>query len=1011
MSDRMRLIPFENMVEWVLAENRRDNAIFGIKAGKFYKKGSDKNLFLFGKIIENPIGPAAGPHTQLAQNIIAAYLTGSRFFELKTVQTLDGEDLPVSKPCILADDEGYNVEWSTELTVQDAFNEYIKAYFILHILAEELGLGIAGGFAFNMSVGYDLEGIKSPKIDAFIEGLKDASQTNIWNECKTYLLDHIGMFKKVDADYVNEISPKVCASITLSTLHGCPPQEIEKIANYLLGVKKLHTFVKCNPTLLGYETARDILDSMGYHYLSFDDHHFNNDLQFSDAVPMITRLQNYSKSVGLEFGVKLTNTFPVKIMNDELPGEQMYMSGRALYPLTITLAYKMAKAFNGDLRISYSGGADYFNIHQIYKTGIWPITLATTLLKPGGYLRLGQLAELMDKEYTKSGFGGIDVALLKELSEDAIQNPYYQKEWRGTHNRKIKKQVPLTDCYIAPCKEGCPIGQDIPEYIRLLEEGKYKEALEVIVAKNPLPHITGTLCPHQCMSKCTRIDYDQPVDIRSAKLTAALNGYDALINSDIKPSQKSDIKVAVIGAGPTGLSAGYFLARNGIDVTVFDKRNDIGGIVAHVIPDFRIADDLISRDMALIKKMGVKFVLGVGENFSIQALKEQGYQYIFVAIGAWRPGNLHLESCDKQMLNVLDFLEKYKQSRETLNIGKDVAVIGGGNAAMDAARAAKRVHGVDNAYIVYRRTKEYMPADKEELDSALEDGVIFKELLSPVSFEEGILKCQKMKLGAPDVSGRRRPLPLPGEYMNIKTDCVIAAVGEKVDSEWLAQNGIERDEKGKISVDPQTNETRIDNVFIGGDALRGPGSIVEGIADGMKFAESVLGKEIGHVNRLGIDERSQEAEITDKKGVLLKTEQHESAGCLECNYICNVCTEVCPNRANVVIRMNDGKYQIVHVDGMCNECGNCAAFCPYSSAPYKDKLTLYWNSADFEDSTNAGFLATGRSAFRVRLGADITDVSFDGLGKCTGDIPDEIADIIWMVDTEYGYLLRNNKRG
>lgn len=1017
MSDRMKPIPFDILIQWVLEEIEKEKSIFGVPNGKFFRKSNNRNLYFSGGILENPLGPAAGPNTQLAQNIIASYVAGSRFFELKTVQILDGADLPVSKPCISAKDEGYNVEWSTELTVPDAFNEYVKAWFVLNILAKELALGSNNGFMFNMSVGYDLKGIKSPKIDTFIDGLKDASQTAVWKECKEYLLTNTGSFSHIDGGFIEGISPAICTSITLSTLHGCPPQEIERIARYLLGEKKLHTFVKCNPTLLGYEFARDTLDKMGYDYMEFDDHHFSNDLQFDDAVPMIARLKEFAKDLDLTFGVKLSNTFPVKISNNELPGEEMYMSGRALYPLTVNLAYRLAKSFDGDLRISYSGGADFFNIDKIYKTGIWPITLATSILKPGGYSRLKQMADLLEEAFEGSPLSGINLQRLKSLAESAISDSYHLKERRGFESRKLKKNIPLTDCFIAPCTNGCPIGQDIPEYIRLAGEGRFLEALEVITAKNPLPFITGTLCNHCCMTKCTRLDYDESVRIREIKLLAARNAFGELLGKLKTPVINSSFKVAVIGGGPAGLAAAYFLGQNGIDVTVFEKRDDIGGVMRHIAPDFRISKEAINNDMELIRKMGAKFRLGVDGDFSLEALKKEGFKYIFIAIGAWKPGLFKLDSCDREILNVLEFLEAYNKNRDALKIGKTVVVVGAGNSAMDAARSAKRLPGVENVHIVYRRTRKYMPADQDEVKLALEDGVGIKELLAPVSYTNGILVCQKMMLGAPDSSGRRSPAAIAGELVELNADSVIAAVGEQVDGEQLLKNGIELDSKGRIKADPETNETSVIGVFTGGDALRGPATIVEGIADGTKFAQLVLKKEKGQMLKLGstadFNRDKQLNEISNKKGVLKNTcdPEKESERCLECSYLCNICVEVCPNRANVPVNVRTEKLkcsnQVIHMDGMCNECGNCETFCPYDGAPYKDKFTLYRNQDDFEDSRNAGFVPVDKASgkFKVRLEGKITDISFDQSGKYKGDIPVDIADLIWSIYKNYRYMI------
>ncbi|MGL4346095.1 MAG: putative selenate reductase subunit YgfK, partial [Cellulosilyticaceae bacterium] len=494
MNDRMTPIPFDQLMHLIFASS---TSILGIN--QIFKSLTTKTLSLFNEKLELPFGPAAGPHTQLSQNIIAAYLAGARFFELKTVQTLDGKDLPVSKPCIHAPDECYNVEWSTELTVQEAFDEYTKAWFALKLLAKELELGDKESFIFNMSVGYDLEGIQSPKIDTFIENLKDASQTPIWENCKNWALDHLSLFSKVDETYIHAISPHISHSITLSTLHGCPPDEIERIATYLLTKKNLHTYIKCNPTLLGYEFTRSALDQLGYEYLAFDTHHFTHDLQYAEAIPILKRLLALSQSLDLSFGVKLTNTFPVKIISKELPGEEMYMSGRALFPLTINLAAKLAETFSGMLPISFSGGADAFNIEKVFETGIYPITLATTLLKPGGYNRLAQCAyKLIVCDYTPKPV--LDVEAIKHLAQLSLSDPHYQKTLKPLPSRKIKAKVPLLDCTLTPCSNGCPINQDIPLYVRLVGEGKYLEALKVITDKNPLPFITGTLCNHNCMN-------------------------------------------------------------------------------------------------------------------------------------------------------------------------------------------------------------------------------------------------------------------------------------------------------------------------------------------------------------------------------------------------------------------------------------------------------------------------------------------------------------------------------
>ena len=325
MSDIMTPIKFASLMNRLL-EEMKTGTCFGVR--KSYSANPEKNFFIFGRKLETQIGPAAGPHTQLAQNIAAAYYCGSRFFELKTVQKIDGLELSaaVNKPCILAEDECYNCEWSTELTVQQAFEEYVKAWFMLSVMAKEWNLGSVDGFQFNISVGYDLEGIKGAKVNNFIDNMINAAGTPIYEECKEWLKANLSRFTNITQADIDAIRPDIINSVMVSTLHGCPPQEIEAIAKYLLTEKNLHTFVKCNPTLLGYDEARKILNEMGYDYIQFSDVHFKGDLQYSEAVPMFKRLSKLAEEKNLEFGVKLTNTFPVDVTQNELPSKEMYMS-------------------------------------------------------------------------------------------------------------------------------------------------------------------------------------------------------------------------------------------------------------------------------------------------------------------------------------------------------------------------------------------------------------------------------------------------------------------------------------------------------------------------------------------------------------------------------------------------------------------------------------------------------------------------------------------------------------
>ena len=940
---------------------------------------ADKYLTIFGEKLEVPLGPAAGPHTQMAQNIISAYIGGARFFELKTVQAMDGEELAkcIARPCINAEDEGYNCEWSTELTVEQAYEEYVKAWCVLKVISRAFELGAPDGFVFNMSVGYDLEGIQSEKIDRFIEGLKDCSDRPIFTEVKNSLKE----FYPEYTELIDSISPRICRSVTLSTLHGCPPDEIERIATYLIEEKGLNTFVKCNPTILGYEYAREILDKTGFDYVSFDDHHFKEDLQFDDAVAMFRRLQALAQSKGLEFGVKLSNTFPVEVKRGELPAEEMYMSGRALFHLTIEMARRFSEAFDGKLWISFSGGVSEPAVRYLFKAGVWPITVATLLLKPGGYSRLAPMAYWL-RLCPYQPFTGTDTNSIAKIRDSLQTHENFIKPIKELPSRKCDEPVPLFDCYMAPCQGGCPIHQDIPEYIRLAEQEKHKEALAVILQKNPLPFTTGLICNHRCMSRCTRYYYYlKPVDIRGIKYITACEGYDELL-PEIKPCcPPNGKKVAVIGAGAAGLSAAYFLARAGYQADVFEKSSKAGGVARNIIPEFRLNGYFVKWDVSLVEKMGANIKLNTPAP-SFKELKEAGYEAVVCGVGAYKARDPQVKG---SVINVLDFLRDFKQNKAVL--GTNVVIIGGGNTAMDAARAATRVPGTYKVRIVYRRTKKYMPADEEEYREAIEDGVEFLELLAPVEHKGDKLICTVMQLGEPDASGRRSPVPTD-KTVEIPADSVIAAIGEGVDASLFEANGIVPDEKGKVPFLTEIDGMKVYNI---GDSLRGPSTVVECIADAQRAADAIIGAP--HVMQIPDEAYPTVKEAVESKRIVDPVMLTPTVSrCLSCNTVCNNCVSVCPNRANTAVEMPDGRREILHLDRLCNECGNCRTFCPYASAPYLDKFTFFEDADSFDVSSQKGFLILDDHTVRVRLDA-VEDVDLDQ----PNDLPKDVEVLILTV--------------
>lgn len=996
MSEIMRPMSIGHLMHWIMSEYEQKKSIFGIE--KIVKHENGQALPIYEEKIESPFGPAAGPNSQLAQNIVAAYVAGSRFFELKTVQVMDGADLAacISRPCIIAGDECYNCEWSTELYVPQAFAEYVKAWVACKLIAKEYNLGDPDAFVFNMSVGYDLEGIKSPKVDKYINDMIEAKDTEVFKECINWALEHVNEFKNVDEEYIRSISSNVSNSITESTLHGCPPAEIERIATYLITEKHLNTFIKCNPTLLGYEYARKRLDGLGFDYIAFDDHHFVEDLQWADAVPMLHRLYDLCQEKGLEFGVKITNTFPVDVTRNELPSNEMYMAGRALFPLSIHVARLLTDEFQGKLRISYSGGATIENIKELFDAGIWPITMATNILKPGGYQRMSQIAdELM--ECGSERFSGVNVAALAAIDDGVEAKAMYRKPVKPLPERHVDKKLPLFDCFNAPCRSGCPIEQDIPAYLQAMVDGDAKKALEIILERNPLPFITGTICPHHCGDKCMRNYYEDTLHIRETKLAAASQAYNEILPALKAEGSVAGKKVAIIGGGPAGLAAATFLSRAGVAVTVFERKEQLGGVVRNVIPEFRITADSIDKDVELCKAYGAEFKLGA-EVTSVKALKAEGYTDVIVSIGAWKPGRSPLAY--GEVTDALEFLMEAKKNGAAMNIGKDVVVLGGGNTAMDVARAAKRIPGVENVRLIYRRTKRYMPADEEELQLAIEDGVEFLELLAPVGAENGKLKCSVMELGAPDASGRRSPVDT-GRTEEYPADTIIAAIGETIDTSLYAELGVEMDAKGRPVVDANMMTTEA-GVYAVGDSRRGPATVVEAIADSAKAAAAIAG--ISYDKYAEENVAADEKLYTVRKGVQSRdTSKIPDDRCLGCPTVCEVCTDVCPNRANVAIHVpGKCKAQIIHVDGMCNECGNCEVFCPYKGGrPYKDKFTLYWTEEDFLDSTNEGFLPLEGTQVKVRLDGKVETIDVAG----ETDLSADAVAVIRTVLKDYAYLI------
>lgn len=397
----------------------------------------------------------------------------------------------------------------------------------------------------------------------------------------------------------------------------------------------------------------------------------------------------------------------------------------------------------------------------------------------------------------------------------------------------------------APCRKACPAEVNVQGYVSLIAQGKFKEALEIIRKDIPLPLVCGRVCFSPCEDACTRKDFDEAVSIRALKRLAA--DYELKMGKTEKPKpipKTHSEKVAIIGSGPSGLTAAYELVKSGYPITVFESTPKPGGALRYCIPAYRLPKDILEDEIGYIKALGVEFKTNtkVGKDVTIDDLFKQGYKAIFIGSGAHRCLSLNIEGEELEgVMHSLTFLNNINYGRP-VKLGKKVIIVGGGNVAVDVARTAKRL-GPDEVTVLYRRTEQEMPAHKQEVEEAKLEGVKFQFLTSPKKIvgKDGKvvgIECLKMRLGEPDESGRRRPIPVEGSEFTVPADTVILAIGETPDTSFLPKE-IQITKGNTIVVDQVTLQTIVPNIFAGGDAVTGPASVVEAIAAGKKAAESI----------------------------------------------------------------------------------------------------------------------------------------------------------------------------
>ncbi|MFQ5584170.1 MAG: 4Fe-4S dicluster domain-containing protein, partial [Calditrichia bacterium] len=457
----------------IVAEYRSSGSIYNYPERKFYRgfPGYDFSVKFHDKIAATPLGPASGPHTQMAQNIVLSFLGGGRIVELKTVQILD--ELNIPRPCIDVRNVGFNVEWSQELRLQDSYLEYVKGWILLKLIEELEILGIPRGnpfysTVFDISVGYDLEGISSQQIYHWLENMKNASAAI--GEMMETLPQEFEHLRQIPID------PHIADSVTLSTFHGCPREEIEAIVQHLISEHNFHVVVKMNPTILGYEFVEETLrHNLGYAHIELDQAAFENDLQFNEGVAMMKRLQKFAEKHGRKVGAKFTNTLVVKNNQDVFSDEVMYLSGAPLHVLAMNAMHRFRSEMGKRFHISFSAGITKYNFADAVRCNMKPITTCTDLLKTGGYSRMFDYLKNLKKEMEAQGCRTIEQFIIRSCGDDTlsleeagmknasrivpflVQNNRYHFEKNQKAPRKIDSHLTLFDCITCDkCIPVCP---------------------------------------------------------------------------------------------------------------------------------------------------------------------------------------------------------------------------------------------------------------------------------------------------------------------------------------------------------------------------------------------------------------------------------------------------------------------------------------------------------------------------------------------------------------------------
>ncbi len=950
-------LPVGRLWEHMLRELEMSSTVFSVAPGF---RGGQGGVDTRSGRAESALGIAAGPHTQTAQGLAAGYVAGARVFEIPSPWAGDGtsagSQIKVGRAVLHRAGMG-EADW------EGRRDETVRGAFFIRLLARELGLGAPEGAVFLLDVSGARE-VLAGRYAPYLDGLADASGLEVWGQCRDAALRHLDLASNLDKGYVEGISPQISRWVSLAVRPGDTVDDVIGAGEALLDSGR-SVFLKIDGSFLEKARIAELLDALGEGCQGDEG---RRPLTWPQAVEAAKALREAAARRGLSFGLNLSGAVAVE--------RGRWLTGPVSAQAGLALAELACRDLPGVAAV-YAGGVDAFSVKSLVNAGLGPVLAGTTLLKPGGFLRLKQMAKQVAAAEGASRPDGRQLAALREETWDkALREAEGPFLWK-----KLPGRAPMLDCFTAPCAGGCPFGLDVTGYLRLMSDGRFRDALQVILDRDPLPNITGAICPAPCQSHCTRLFYDEAIDIRGSEGYCAQAAWQDLLPRLEPAPPLVGQRVAVIGGGPAGMAAAFLLARRGVPVTLFEQHDKLGGAVARYIPEFRVSRRDIDRDSRLLRLMGVDVRLNTCVR-SAEEVRRMGYSHVLVAIGASVPALAVLEG--KQPVDALTYLAQRKGEDEVLRQPGQVVVLGDGDTAMDVARVALRCGG--GVTVVSAHGLSHMRAQRGTYQAALAEGAGFLFGYRAVVWDGERVVLEEVHTG---------------ERVEKPAGLVVAALGAAVDGAQLTRHGAALDSRG-LPVVSDTLETSAKGVYVLGDARRGPGNVAQAIADAHRVVDAILGAAPPHPHTAG-----RRGSAMGKKGKLTKKGEvsAECDRCLGCSTVCEGCVDVCPSRANLPISVpTRRKPQILHLDALCRRCGVCAGACPFETAPYLEKFTLFETLEGFENSENPGFVVVDflSRKVRVRLGGHVQDVS---LRRVECDLPSEARELMETIFIDYPYLL------